>query len=103
MGDGVLTGVEDEAAWRRQVLNYLWQHEGIRDQSASMSTCTASLGGVSLTDINKDLRLLRKGEAASLRKLRCFRSALALSRARGGQTFVALRWDTAVVPVSTAS
>mmetsp|Transcript_15000 Transcript_15000/g.40280 ORF Transcript_15000/g.40280 Transcript_15000/m.40280 type:complete len:968 (+) Transcript_15000:40-2943(+) len=95
----VLQGVENVARWREKVLRYLEERESATD--GSVTTRSFSLG-VSLPEINRDLKFTDSSEMVNRRKLLGLRTAITLSYDHAGQTYVALRHQRGMV-VSTAS
>lgn len=100
LSEGVLHGAEHLATWRQRVLDYLRTASG---SGPFASTCATGSLGVSLNDINKDLGLTRRGEAASKQRLRRLGSAVVLTRDGAGQTYVQLCSDDVVAQLSSAS
>lgn len=92
-------GSKQAVAWTSRVLEHLRIALRI---SATASTQASMPQGVALSDLNKSLCLLRKGDAATVRRLREIPRVI-LSRDSKGQTLVALREDNAISPISTAS
>lgn len=100
LAGSALQDVEDIAEWRKRVLRYLrWREARDDNESASMRT---NFLGISLFEINRDLKFFKPSEVVSHRKLRGLRSAIRLSYDKAGQTYVTLR-SSLETPVPTSS